>query len=293
MRVAAQIADHIRNGHAPEGTRLVERKLAEQLRVSRSPIRNALRVLQAEGVVEAPKRGGYVVLKPAQDVQPRPKLPASDEEVYVRIAEDRLSGGLPDRITENALARRYGLTRVQLAKVLRRIVGEGWIERLPGRGWTFLPLLTSTQAYEDGYRFRLVVEPAAILDPGFELRRPALENCCAKQQGLIDGGIWIVSETELFELSSQIHQLIIECSRNAFFRDSLKRIDVLRRIREFGQSIDREYAIVRCHEHLQIARLLLAAKRQEAADLMRRHLKSVDFAKMMRQEPVPERSPRT
>lgn len=282
-RVAAQIADYIRAGHAPEGTRLVERKLADQLRVSRSPVRNALRVLQAEGVVAAPGRGGYVVLKPVGDVPPRPQPPAGDDEVYARIAEDRLSGGLPDRVTESALARRYGLTRVQLAKVLRRIAGEGWIERLPGRGWAFLPLLTSAQAYEDSYRFRLVIEPAAILDPGFEPRRPALEACRAGQQGLLDGRVWTVPDAELFELNSQIHQVIMECSRNAFFRDNLRRIDVLRRVREFRQSVDREYAAVRCREHLQITRLLLADEREEAADLMRRHLLSVSFARMKRQ----------
>lgn len=284
-RVATQIADYIRAGHAPEGTLLVERKLADQLRVSRSPVRNALRVLQTEGIVGAPERGGYVVLKPIQDIRPRPQPPASDEEIYGKVTEDRLSGGLPDKVTENTLVRRYGLTRVQLAKVLRRIAGEGWIERLPGRGWAFLPLLTSAQAYEDSYRFRLVIEPAAILDPGFELKHPALEECCREQQSLVAGRIWTVSDAELLELNSQIHQLVIECSHNAFFRDNLKRIDTLRRIREFRQSIDRDYAVVRCREHLQIARLLLAAKRGDAADLMRRHLASVSSARMARQEP--------
>ncbi len=43
-----------------------------------------------------------------------------------------------------------------------RIANEGWIERLPGHGWSFLPMLKSMQSYQDSYRFRLAIEPAAI-----------------------------------------------------------------------------------------------------------------------------------
>ena len=49
--------------------------------------------------------------------------------------------------------RRYGLSRTQLTGMLHRIAGEGWIERLPGHGWEFLPMLTSLQSYQDSYRF--------------------------------------------------------------------------------------------------------------------------------------------
>jgi DNA-binding GntR family transcriptional regulator len=44
---------------APRGTRLVERTPADHLRVSRSPVRSALRLLQDDGIVEAADRGGY------------------------------------------------------------------------------------------------------------------------------------------------------------------------------------------------------------------------------------------
>ncbi len=45
--------------YGPE-ERLVEEQLAERLGVSRTPIRQALTMLEAEGLVEiAPNRGGY------------------------------------------------------------------------------------------------------------------------------------------------------------------------------------------------------------------------------------------
>ena len=85
--------------------------------------------------------------------------PAEDdiEATYPRIAADRPDGHLPDRVTENALARRYDLAPGQLARLLRRIAVEGWIERLPGYGWEFQPMLTSMDRYEDSYRFRLTI----------------------------------------------------------------------------------------------------------------------------------------
>ena len=41
-QVAANLVDYIRDEQIPPGTRLVERTLAEQLRVSRSPVRSAM-----------------------------------------------------------------------------------------------------------------------------------------------------------------------------------------------------------------------------------------------------------
>ena len=110
-------------------------------------------------------------------------MPTEDEEAYLAIAGDRLRDALPEKVTENALARRYNLTKRQLARVLLRGASEGWIERLPGHGWAFLPVLTSMQAYEDSYRFRLVIEPAAILEPGFAPNRPALRRAAPSSSG--------------------------------------------------------------------------------------------------------------
>ena len=278
-QLAAQITDHIRAENTPKGTRLVERVLAETLRVSRSPIRRALRMLAEEGVVSASDSGGFVVALGGEAVLTRSQPPQNDDDAYLAIAEDRLRDILPEKITENALARRYDLTKGQLVRILRRIVGEGWIERLPGHGWAFLPVLTSMQAYEDSYRFRLVIEPAAILEPRYTLNRPALEECRAQQQRLVDGEIWTVSNVALFSINSQLHQTIIACSGNSFFIESLKRIDTLRRLIEYRQSLDRKYAAIRCQEHVHLANMLLAGQRLEASHFLRQHLSSVSLEK--------------
>jgi DNA-binding GntR family transcriptional regulator len=277
-RVAADIVERIREHRMTPGTRLVERELAEHLRVSRSPVRSALRLLADDGVVAAGDAGGYVVRQAPEALVsslPRPAPAGADEERYLRIAADRLDGVLPERVTEAALLRRYDLTPAQLTRVLRRIAGEGWIDRLPGYGWTFLPMLDSLAAYRDSYRFRLVIEPAAILEPTFELNRPAIERVRGQQQELVDGGIWTIGNPELFDLNRSFHEAVIECARNTFFSDALHRVDTVRRLIEYRRSLQRERALVRCREHVALADLLLAGNTRAAAAAMREHLATV------------------
>lgn len=60
--VAEEIRTMIRNGDLAPGERLVEDRLAEQLGVSRNPVREALRALESTGLVEMrPRRGAHVV----------------------------------------------------------------------------------------------------------------------------------------------------------------------------------------------------------------------------------------
>jgi DNA-binding transcriptional regulator YhcF (GntR family) len=110
-QLTAQIATYIHSENAPKGTRLVERALAERLRVSRSPARSALRLLEAKGIVGIAETGGYVVLRSDRDASAMPVEAATDEDFYLRIARDRLEGHLPDKVTENFLMRRYACTQ--------------------------------------------------------------------------------------------------------------------------------------------------------------------------------------
>lgn len=276
-QIAARIVEYIRDGQAPQGTRLVERALAEHLRVSRSPVRSALRLLQEDGVVAAADRGGYTVLRTADqldDVAVAEDVDvAGDEQVYLRIAADRLDGELPDRVTENALSRRYDLSAAQLARVLRRINAEGWLERAPGYGWEFQHTLTSLKSYEDSYRFRLIIEPAAIREPSFTLDRPAIELVRNQQQELVDGRIFEIGNVELFDVNRQFHEAIIACSGNGFLVDALARVNNLRRLIEYRRALPRDRAVVRCREHVAIADLLLIGD-VTAAEAMEQHLGS-------------------
>ena len=59
--ILSRLRDHIVEGNIPDGDRIPERQLCEMLGISRTPLREALKVLAAEGLVELlPNRGARV-----------------------------------------------------------------------------------------------------------------------------------------------------------------------------------------------------------------------------------------
>jgi DNA-binding GntR family transcriptional regulator len=271
--LALQIARHVHAEGLAEGEPLTERALAERFLVSRSPVRVALRELDGAGVLRAVPRGGYFVADPQRAAAlAEGGATDEDEDVYLSIARERLSGAIPERLSENELLRRTGITRSRLQALLRRMSEEGWVERLPGNGWRFLPVLTSMQSYRQSYSFRQAIEPAAIRDPGFRANRAELGRQREIQRGLIAGDILTISSVRLFEVNSALHEAICDCSGNAFFTEALRRVNRLRRLIEYRVVIDRELARLRCAEHVEILDLILAEQREAAANLMHRHL---------------------
>ena len=68
--VYEKIRNVIVSGVIPAGTRLSEVQLAQQLEVSRTPVREAIRQLSESGLVRlTPRRGAYVVLPTARDAR--------------------------------------------------------------------------------------------------------------------------------------------------------------------------------------------------------------------------------
>jgi DNA-binding GntR family transcriptional regulator len=67
---AGRIRERILSGGFSQGEHLVEAKIAEQLAISRGPVREAFKLLRAEGLLnEEPRRGTFVVSLTADDVR--------------------------------------------------------------------------------------------------------------------------------------------------------------------------------------------------------------------------------
>lgn len=289
-RLGAQIVRYLQEEKLPAGFQLTERALAERLDVSRSPVRTALRQLHRDGVIDRTDSGRYLVASGVERADTAETAPDEDgDDVYFRIANDLLDGALPQRITKSALLRRYDLTKAQLDQVLLRISNEGWISPLPGYGWAFHPGVTSMKSYNDSYRFRLLVEPAGILEPTFRLDRKAIERRRAEQQRLVEDGVGSVSPATLFDLNTRFHETIAECGNNEFLLQSLVRLNRLRRLIEYRQTLVPERAVIRCREHVELADLLLAGKLEQASDALRHHLSTVGIEKSA---PAPRRGRR-
>ena len=95
-RITRRLRDEIIEGVRAPGSRLVERELAAELDVSRLPVREALRVLVAEGLVTPRPRSWAVVREfTASDVADLFEVRSAMEELTFRLAaERRTSEGL-------------------------------------------------------------------------------------------------------------------------------------------------------------------------------------------------------
>jgi DNA-binding GntR family transcriptional regulator len=277
-RLAAQIIERARQMDMPAGTHLTEQELADAFRVSRTPVRMALRVLQEMQLVEnRPNRGFFLTLQAGEanastGIQPAPEG-ADEDPLYFQIAEDRLSGTLEERCTEAELARRYGASRARVMRLLSRMAHEGWVERLPGHGWSFLPALTSGQAYDQGYRYRMLIEPAALREPGYHLSAETIAEARAQQGAMLAGGIHNWSRSEAFAANTKFHEVIVAGANNPFLLGGLRRVNRLRRLQEYRTlQQHRDRLVHECEDHLRMLDLIAAGRLEEAAVAMHRHL---------------------
>jgi GntR family transcriptional regulator of gluconate operon len=87
------IRDQILSGGFRRGERLVEARIAEQLNISRGPVREAFKLLRSEGLVaEEPRRGTFVVVLDADDVREIYDLRAALEGRAARLLAGRRDG---------------------------------------------------------------------------------------------------------------------------------------------------------------------------------------------------------
>lgn len=87
----SQVSDQLRNwildGNWGDGTRVLEVDVAKSLGVSRGPVRDALKRLAEEGLVELiPRRGAYVRWTPGEDLREIVMIRQPLESVALRLA---------------------------------------------------------------------------------------------------------------------------------------------------------------------------------------------------------------
>ncbi|MEG0068936.1 GntR family transcriptional regulator [Cetobacterium sp.] len=96
--IREQVYDYLKgeivSGNIKEETRIVEEEYAEKLNISRTPLREALRMLELEGLVEAREKGGVTV--------PRTTKKDVEEVVKIRIAlETVIFEELFEKVSQN------------------------------------------------------------------------------------------------------------------------------------------------------------------------------------------------
>lgn len=275
LRIANDIIARIGMGEFGAGSHLATEALALRFQVSRSPVREALALLCAQGVIENRRNRGFFVLSTTMrkgGEAPLAPLAPSAEDPYYVLAEDWLNDRIGADQTEQAIRDRYGLTRSQAQDLLSRAAREGWAEPKPGYGWKLRQVAKTAEAFEEIYRFRAVIEPAALLEPSFRFDKTVAASLRRRQERLAAGNLEGLAPAAMTAAGVEFHEELAKMSGNPMFFHALERANQLRRLAEYRLKVNPQRIAVQSTEHLQILDLLARGDNLEAAHLMRRHL---------------------
>ncbi|MGF1666704.1 MAG: GntR family transcriptional regulator [Acidimicrobiia bacterium] len=127
--VYRQIFDAVVSGRVPPGERLVQEVLAEEMDVSRTPVREALLRLEAEGILEASERGGFMVRSlDLAEVRATYELRAAVEGYAARLVAEQGDPGAIELIRSAIAEAANGASSVEEGYDLNRRVHRSIVE---------------------------------------------------------------------------------------------------------------------------------------------------------------------
>lgn len=272
--LARRIIDFARYRNLEEGRHLAEQWLASEFGVSRSLVRSALQLLASHDIVRSKRGRGFFLAfsASAPDAHLIEIPPTPEEKLYAAITRDCFSRRLSEQVTATQLMRNYGASRTMIIKVLSRLNNEGLIGRGPGSRWSFRPALNSPDTYEESYCFRLLIEPAAILESSFEVDTALFQQIRRAHEHLIDGAVYTLDLGRLFEIDARFHECVGACSGNRFLAEVIRQQNLIRRLSEYACYDDRDRLYESCLEHLKILDAIEGGHRKMAAKLMYEHI---------------------
>lgn len=292
-QLAKQIVRYIHSNNLPPGTPLPEVKLAAEFNVSRTPVRAALGSLAASGVVESTSQRGYVVAKTVAEIAATPDDAdeSDDDALYLKITTAYMEERLDEQFTEADVMRRFNVRHGLLNRVLQRMAADLVIERNPGHGWRFAPVFKSDEADAGSYRFRTIIEPAALLEPGYTLDRARAQIVRREHEAIIALPREKLSQVRLFhfyDMNAEFHELIAAGSGNGFLLQAVQQQNRLRRLLIYRWDYPFERMVESCKEHMELLTAVEKGEMEWASTLMRRHL---ELAARVHSEPAKAPTP--
>lgn len=271
QEIAERILQLARDDALAAGAWLNENATARRLGVSRTPVRAALDHLAEQGVVRRHLNKGIEILKlPAAGDSVLP--PEEIDLAMVRLAHERENGLLPDEVSELEVMRRYELGRPEAQKLLARLADLDMVERKPGYGWRFLHEPRDQRLREESYRFRLIIEPLAMLEPGFHLDPGWIAEMRARHAETLRQPWRESSSVAFYEMNADFHEGLAAATGNRYFHSAVRRQNQLRRLSNYDWDHGFERVQVNCTEHLGMLDHLDAGENEVASALMRSHL---------------------
>jgi DNA-binding GntR family transcriptional regulator len=270
--LAERILAWLRQQDLKSGDHVPERLATEAFHVSRTPVRAALALLTERGLLERRDQRGYFVKRDLENTDDAVALETPESALHDAILRDRFSKRLDAEVTAAHLARRYRASRAMVLRVLGRLQKDSVVERALGQRWVFLPALDSLRSQEDSHRFRLILEPAAFLQPGFALDPRRTRDLKAALGELALQDARHVDLKRAVDTDIAFHEAIADACNNRFLADAMRQQSRLRRFATTSMQVPPARLIESCREHLAILEAAEAGDLARAADLMRDHL---------------------
>lgn len=269
--LARRILRLLQDQSAAPGHHLVELELCRIFDVSRTPVRGALKLLAAQGVLAARPGRGYVLVKlPAEVEEETTGEAAEDARLFDQLAEARTSGTMPDQFTQQDVMRRFSARLGSVLAVLRQLAELGVVERRPGNGWAFVP--DPARTLSESYAFRRALEPQMLLQPGFKLDRGWAEKARAEHLKLRKKA-WRPGDGIRFHaVNADFHEQLARMSGNRAMLRAVQRHNQLRHFLIGRWDYPMEQTQSAIDDHLEILAALEAGYADKAAALMLHHL---------------------
>ena len=177
----------------PEEIRLDERRLSEGLGVSRTPIREAMTLLEQEGFVRTrPRRGIYVVKKSKREIVEIITIMAALESMAARLAAQRASDGdiaelhgLMDqfRSGNNERLDEYSDANIAFHQAIIRMSGCALLADMTENLFIHMRAIRKITIHQENRAARSIIDHMRIID-ALERRDPELAERLAREHTL-------------------------------------------------------------------------------------------------------------
>lgn len=195
------------------------------------------------------------------------------ERVYLTIRDDLMSGRVSpyDRLTEERLAERHGVSRTPVREALARLLADGIVVKRDSGLHLYVPSFTELT---DLYELRITLElrglTRALEDPTVRHDRAVLEAELDRWYGFRDAPP--VPDAGFVSQDERFHATLLDASGNPALTQALARAN--RRIRSVRMydylTEDRMAATV--SEHIGIAELVVRDRLPQALEALRAHV---------------------
>ncbi|EOW2079403.1 GntR family transcriptional regulator [Vibrio mimicus] len=269
-----EVIEHaIIGGRLKPGQLLLEQPLSKLFKTSRVPVKNALELLDEQGVVTKNEGRGYIVSGPS-GLQVSPIRTPVSEDIFVNDDEDLAYDSRPSaekifsqvesaiancivfghfRIIETELVKNFCVSNTVTRQVLLKLKDTGLVDKAQNSHWVAGPL-TSQSVVED-YELRILLEPAALVDAARYVPRSFLESMNNKLEQLInkDRLLWI-EDIESVEQDLHVHLLSYSKNQKILRVLSQSRMPLIANINfyqvfgvEEGRNLLKEHKLVIAH----------------------------------------------